>query len=310
MKPRARAELAALIGHPVAQSLSPAIFDFLSARTGRRVEYMALDVTPSGLGKALESLCAAGFAGVNVTAPLKERALRLADRVSGEARAIGAVNVLHFDRGRVFGRNTDAGAFLDALSDGGVKVAGKEAVVFGAGGAARAVCWALDSAGARKVHVVNRTRRKAEELVKELTRRCRRTTFEAHGWGRSRGSFGTSGLYINATPVGMEGRVGASRSFPLEKAKGTAFAFDLVYRPAETPFLRQAGRLGMRTIPGLGMLIGQALATWELWFGALPGKSRLKGELERRLLSGLSSSRRESSVSRRAPRPRVSSRPR
>lgn len=286
MKTR-RAALAGVMGHPIGHTLSPAVFDFLSERTGKRVEYAAIDVLPSGLAAAIESMRAAGFKGVNVTVPLKERAAVRADSLSPEARAIGAVNALRFDRERVFGHNTDARAFLDALAESGAVAADQEVVVFGTGGAAKAVFWALDAAGARKVHVVSRTSRKAEELAQRLMDQYKGTAFEGHGWKEAgRGSFGASTIYVNATPVGMEGWPDAPRRFPLAKAKG-AVAFDLVYRPAETPFLRQADRLGMRTVGGLGMLVGQALATWELWFGPLNGKSRLKIELERRLSRGL-----------------------
>jgi shikimate dehydrogenase len=281
---RAKAELAAVVGHPVGHSLSPAIFEELSARTRRRVEYLALDVAPSGLAAALRSLRAAGFAGVNVTAPLKEKALRLADRAGADAKAVGAANVLEFRQGLVRADNTDARAFLEALRDGGCEVGGKEAVVFGAGGAARAVCWALDSAGARNIHIVARSRHKAEKFVKELTRKYGGTAFQAHDWNAGGGSLGTPAIWVNATPIGMEGAAGHARAFPLARGKGKVHAFDLVYRPVETPFLRQAGGIGMRPIPGLGMLVGQALATWELWFGRLAGRPALKAGLESLLL--------------------------
>lgn len=279
-----RVPSAALLGSPVAHSLSPEIFQFLASRARKNVRYIRLDVEPRRLPGALRSLRRAGFSGANVTAPLKQDALRLADRLSPEAETIGAVNALRFDKSRLFAHNTDGPAFLSVLKESGAPLKGQEAVVFGAGGAARAVCWALHKAGLAKVVVAARKPRQASVLASRMSKLPGRTVFRGIPW-REAGAARAS-IWINATPAGMRGVPGRA-VFPLGKGAGKAFAFDLIYLPPRTPFLRQAAARGMRTVPGLGMLVKQAVASWELWFGPLAAKAAVEKRLMVRLRAAL-----------------------
>jgi shikimate dehydrogenase len=256
---------AGLIGHPVEHSLSPTIFRFISEQTGARVGYALLDVGPHGLGDAVAQARGAGFAGLNVTSPHKVTALKLAHSLSREAEEIGAVNVLKFGREGTKGCNTDGPAVLDCLA--GCRVSGKSAVVFGAGGAARAAVWALGKAGAGSVVVINRHPSRAKKLVACFSSLFPRTAFTSQRGA----SILDATIWVNAT----------SASF---RCPGDGdLAFDMVYRPARTLFLKSAAGKGLRCVYGLDMLIFQAMRSWELFFSRLPDKEGLRASLKRRL---------------------------
>lgn len=237
---------AAVIGSPVRHSLSPRIFRLLRRQLKRDLNYAAITVAPDRLEEAVESAREKPWVGWNVTLPHKEKILPLLDKVDASARSIGAVNVVRFLDGRCIGYNTDAEGFLAPFSIYGYSIQGARAVILGGGGAAKAVCAALRSRDAGEIQVF--ARRKGNWTAKKL----REAVAEAD-------------LVVQATPLGMDGR-----SSPLAEKqvwKAGALAYDLVYRPIETPFLRQARSAGAMTLGGLGMLTAQALATWRIWFG-------------------------------------------
>ncbi|MBI4348163.1 MAG: shikimate dehydrogenase [Elusimicrobia bacterium] len=269
-----------MIGWPAGKSRSPELYARLSKLLKKDLEYERLAVEshdlPAFMDKLRKTGADEGWLGVNVTIPHKEAVLRHLDAVAPSAKAIGAVNVVSVGRRQLVGDNTDAGGFLDALTERNVLLAGAEVLLFGAGGAARAVGWSLGSAGAGRVHVINRNGTRAIELAGALSRLFPKTQYTAGPqWPRQ------ASLWVNATPLGMEGfpaetPVPAGFTFP----RG-AWAYDLVYRPRRTPFLAQAEAAGAGTIGGADMLIYQALRTWELWFEPLGGRRRreLKNEL-------------------------------
>jgi shikimate dehydrogenase len=274
MSSKASAPRLGLIGHPVSHSLSPRIFETLSAALARPVSYEAVDVIPEELAGQVAQLKSVGFRGVNVTIPHKRAILPLLDSLTEEASAIGAVNAVLFKDGAARGHNTDAAGFLDALLALGFNPKGRDAVIFGAGGAARAAAWALAKSGAQSVRICARDPKKAGELARELAglSSC------AVDAGASR----PAELWVNATPLGMRG-------FPDEapftgEARCEA-AFDLVYG-RKTAFLREAERAGAKSCDGLEMLLCQALRAWEYWFAPIPAAKRLNALLElRRLLT-------------------------
>ncbi|MBI3551311.1 MAG: shikimate dehydrogenase [Elusimicrobia bacterium] len=253
-----------LVGWPVGHSLSPRIFDLLAERLKVKLSYCAIAVTAGELAGELASLAEDGYAGVNVTIPHKQAAARLVDALTPEAERIGAVNTVRFSGGKSKGHNTDAAGFLDALGLLEIGPKGLDAVVFGAGGAARAVGWALGKARARKVRFSARRPAEAAKLARELGAMFEETAFSA---GESR----PAGLWVNATPLGMDGFPDES---PAEKFAGCA-AFDLVYG-RETAFLKQARAAGARTQGGFAMLVFQALRGWEFWTKPLGEARRLR----------------------------------
>jgi shikimate dehydrogenase len=281
---------AAVIGSPISHSRSPAIFRFLAERTGLAdFEYDAREVKPDGLAEFLANARRSpALVGLNVTIPHKQAVCPALDEISSEARAIGAVNVVHAREGRLTGYNTDVIGIARTLADVGCDVRGEDCLLYGSGGAAKAVAYVLGLAGARGVFLLNRTRASSYALAERMGAIFPSTAFLSSSPGALPPALK---LVVNSTPIGMRGIdpqpgfFDSLAELPFEK---DALAFDLVYDPEETQFLRAARDRGLRVAGGLPMLVDQALATWELWFGALEGEPKLRGELLEKLRSLLS----------------------
>ncbi len=265
----------ALLGHPVAHSLSPRIFALLD----KTVRYEALDVPPAGLGKAVERLRRGGCRGFNVTIPHKRAVIPFLTRLTAGARAVGAVNAVRLSRGGALGDNTDAAGFRDALEETGFRARGKDAVIYGAGGAARAVGYALAKMKARRVFFAARRPARAQKLAEDLNKRLGTAVFRDCAPPAPAGA----ALQVNATPLGMRGSSRRSPA-PASSWDGCELAFDLVYGN-DTPFLRAARSRGVPAIDGLSMLVSQALRAWELWTRPL-GRARRKS-LKRAIIKEL-----------------------
>ena len=254
-----------VIGHPIAHSRSPLIHTHWLQRYAIAGSYEAIDVAPADLGSFLERVRAGEFAGGNVTIPHKEAVFALADSRDELAEEIGAVNTLVNRDGGVFAFNTDYLGFLGNLDqhapgwDAGLE----QAIVLGAGGAARAILVALRARNIPLVHLLNRTIDKAQALAIDLGGRI-----EA---GRL-ADFGDlapgAGLVVNCTAVGMHGT--AFDGLDLGRLPATAVVTDIVYVPLETPLLAAARARGLRAVDGLGMLLHQAVPGFEAWFGTRP----------------------------------------
>jgi shikimate dehydrogenase len=210
--------------------------------------YVKLPVPPELFERTVRALPGSGYRGANVTIPHKLAALALADSVSGAARAIGAANTLTFADDGIDADNTDAGGFLDAL---GESLQGRTALVLGAGGAARAVVWALVEAGASEVSIWNRTGERAEELASAFDARA-----VAHPVAAE--------IAVNATSVGLQ-----DGSLPLEGVDPPGLAVELVYGRA-TPFAAWARAGGARVVDGLEVLVRQGALSFKRWTGVDP----------------------------------------
>jgi shikimate dehydrogenase len=280
-RPHDGARYAAVIGHPVAHSKSPALFAQFAAESGVALEYEAVDVLPEQLAEALTQWRATPkFVGCNITLPHKERALALADRAEPAARACGAANVLTHEDGVLVAGNTDVAGVESALAQYGVALRGARVAIIGAGGAARAVAEAARQNGAAEIVVGARDPARAAALAADFGAAPLAADFGAAEHGGSRviacglGDFPVADVYVNATPVGMQGQPQISL-LPGNAPSGAA-AFDLVYTPEETPFLIDARARGLMTVPGTAMFVAQAVATWERWFGFAPSFDRLR----------------------------------
>jgi shikimate dehydrogenase len=264
-----------LIGWPVEHSISPAMHNAAFAALGLGWHYDVLPTPPGKLESTLDELKAQGYRGANVTVPHKEAVLRYLDEIDACARAIGAVNTIVAQEGRLVGHNTDAGGFLAALRAAGFEPSGRRALLLGAGGAARAVIYALAGVGCT-VAIYNRTPSRAFELVRHMgeigvgTPAAWLPSLEV----LSEPELGGFDLLVNATPLGMWSHTGAAATqsawpgalpFP---SRWTVF--DLVYNPAETRLLAQARAAGATAIGGLGMLVHQGALAFELWTGYAP----------------------------------------
>lgn len=248
----AATRLVALLGHPVAHSISPQIHNAAFQAAGIDAVYVALDVDPDRIDAALDGLQAIGFFGANVTVPHKRAVYLRIPRRAHDAEVSGAANTLFWDGETLAADNTDVQALRDVLA-GDVGLTGGEGVVlFGTGGAARAAAVALGQLGVT-VEVVGRR----EESINEI--RGVATTA-----GAVSAYVAEPKLVINATPVGLHGEALPDRFLALGPGQ---IALDLVYGPSDTPFLAAARAQGAQALDGRGMLVAQAAAAFERWTG-------------------------------------------
>lgn len=255
-----RAKLAGVIGWPVSHSRSPLLHNFWLARHGIDGAYVPLAVPPERFAEALCGLRAAGFVGANITIPHKEIAYRHCDTLDASALRVGAVNTLVFSESGIVGSNTDGYGFLANLAAYGVKPGGPS-LILGAGGAARAIIASLMAEGA-KVTVTNRTRGRAEALAEALP------GLAVLDWQEREAALADQALLVNTTSLGMRGH--AALQFDLSQAAPTLAVADIVYAPLETPLLADAQARGLVVVPGLGMLLHQAVPGFAAWFGVRP----------------------------------------
>nr|WP_213395893.1 shikimate dehydrogenase [Yoonia sp.] len=269
---------AGVIGNPISHSLSPKLHGHWLRRYGIDGSYDALQVTEDALERTLRSLPAQGYVGVNVTLPHKVAVLQIADQLTDRATLIGAANTLTFkDDGRIFADNTDGYGLLENLRQGapGWDAKSGPAVVFGAGGAARAVIVSLIEAGVPEIILTNRTRPKAESLRADFGARIRIVD-----WVQAGSVLSDAAMVVNTTSLGMKG--GQEFRVPLDGLRSGTVVTDIVYTPLRTKFLDVAAEKGCVTVDGLGMLLHQGVPGFERWFGKRP---EVDADLRRAILS-------------------------
>ncbi|MDE0204563.1 MAG: shikimate dehydrogenase, partial [Candidatus Tectomicrobia bacterium] len=238
---------------------------------------------PGDLGKAVAGGVALGIGGFNVTIPHKESIMACLDEITDEARAIGAVNTVHVSEGHTVGHNTDGDGFLLPLKTVETPFSQLDACVLGAGGAARALAAALLGAGCRRLTIANRTFARGERLAAELQPRYPGAEVRPIGMGEAADAARQSRLIVNSTSIGMH--QGDGSPLPDGCLGPEHVAYDIVYRPLVTPFLRQARAAGATTIGGLDMLIGQGAAAFTIWTGLSFPLEKVRKALEASLNS-------------------------
>jgi shikimate dehydrogenase len=272
----------AVYGHPVRHSASPAFQNAGLAALGLSWRYLAFEVRPDQLRAALEGAKAMRFIGLNLTLPHKLLAFAMVDALDESAQAWGAVNTVRFeakDAGdrwrplaeftgetpaevRSLGFNTDADAITQSLrEDLEMDLPRSHILLLGAGGAGRTAALKLAAEGVAELFLVNRTASKAETVAQEISRRFPRACCRV-GYPP-----GAVDLVLNATSLGLKPEDPLpfdERQFPLARAKA---AYDMIYRPAETPFLAAARQAGCRAANGVGMLLYQGTKALEIWTG-------------------------------------------
>jgi shikimate dehydrogenase len=270
--------IAAVIGSPVAHSLSPAIHQAAFDAAGVNWAYTAFDVTDAAA--ALSAMRLLGLAGLSVTMPLKEDVARAVDRLDPAARVLHSVNTVSWDGDDLVGSSTDGAGFVASLAAAGVEVDGARISVIGAGGAARSVIDALGRAGAADITVLNRTRDRAEQAA---------SLSKAASVGIV-SDISRADIVVNATSVGMGVPIDDATDAdmacdPALLRRGQVVA-DLVYHPLETAWMRAAADIGATTVDGLGMLVHQAALQQLRWLGAKPDTTAMRiaaeAELARR----------------------------
>ncbi len=254
-----------LIGNPVEHTLSPMIHNTLAKLSGHNLVYVPFPVEPGSLDKAIAGAGALNLLGLNVTVPYKSEVIRSLREIDDLARNIGAVNTLVKTDDGYKGYNTDMEGLYRAMTSEGVKIAGEQIVLLGAGGAARAVAYLCAVKGADKVYMLNRTLSKAESVAEEVNRAMGREAIIpmiTEDYVKL-----TAGKYlaIQGTSVGLaphtEDVVIADEAFYDKIHTG----FDLIYNPWETKFMRLVSSHGGKAYNGLKMLMYQGIIAYELW---------------------------------------------
>jgi shikimate dehydrogenase len=255
---------ACLMGHPVAHSRSPMIHGYWLKQLGIAGAYDLKDLAPEAFPAFFTHLASHGYVGGNITVPHKEAAFRLTDDRDAAAEAIGAVNTVWLENGRLRGGNSDAHGFIANLDDRapGWDAARGLAVVLGAGGSARSAAYTLMKRGLQ-VALVNRTVARAQELAAHYG-----APVSAHGFDALPRLLAEAAVLVNCTSTGMVGK--PTLDIDLGPLPARAVVYDLVYVPLETPLLAQARKRGNRTVDGLGMLLQQAGFGFHKLFGVMP----------------------------------------
>lgn len=270
---------AGVIGWPVSHSLSPALHGFWLDKYGIRGSYVPLPVEPEKFSSVLEMLEEAGFRGANITVPYKEKMLEKITDIDGVAKRIGAVNTIVQENGKWRGTNTDAYGFMESLGANSDLWQDGYALVLGAGGAARAICVGLLDAGFDVV-LANRSQERAEAVKAHLSH-AKLSVIE---WSQAEARMSGANLLVNTTTLGMKGQ--PQLDISLAKLPESSYVADIVYspeptartrlfsNPTVTDFLARASQRGNQVIDGLGMLLYQAQAGFEMWFGVKPEVTR------------------------------------
>lgn len=266
-----RALLAGVIGDPVAHSLSPAIHEYWLKSFDIDGAYVPLQVKGNRFTETVQELRNLGFKGCNVTLPHKERAFALADWKDPAAEATGAVNTLIFGEEGIKGYNTDVYGFSENLKTllNPIEQYNDSCLVLGAGGAARAIVYALISLGARQIFLSNRTHEKALNLAQDLQKLTKdNASISCMPWEEKEMALNSVTLLINTTQLGMTGQPVLEMN--LDNLPKHAAVTDIVYKPLKTGLLKAAEKRGLQVADGLGMLLWQAAPGFEMWFGKKP----------------------------------------
>lgn len=254
----------ALIGRPLKRRHSEVMQNAAFAAHGINAVYELRPIADDEVGSFFSEARGPDWLGFGVTAPYKQVAMEYLDEVEPGARAIGAVNNgVRRDDGSLVGFNTDASGFISAVETMGVSAEGRPAVVVGAGGAARAVVWALLDAGASSVFVANRTPERARDLADSLSRFGEVTPMALDDDDLAT-ALGSAAIAVNATTVGM---TSDAMPFDVRPLPDDALVFDLVYVPPDTRLVSAASERGLTVCNGLEMLVRQGEIAFERWTG-------------------------------------------
>jgi shikimate dehydrogenase len=252
----------------VEHTISPAIHNAAFANLGLDYVYVPFPVKPQNLPKAIDGMRALNICGLNVTIPHKVAVIPLLDSLDSLAEQIGAVNTIVNDNGKLKGYNTDALGFLQVLLKNGIEPKGKRIVLLGAGGAARAIAFALADHGA-ELTILNRKQELdwAVALAAKVGKACGKEigALELDSINLKK-ALARVDVLVNATSVGMFPKI-EETPVTADLLRPGLVVYDIVYNPAETKLLREARQVGAQTIGGLDMLIGQGAAAFELWTG-------------------------------------------
>ena len=271
----ARTNVLCVIGHPIEHSMSPIMHNAALKELSLDYVYVAFNIPPNDLKKAVLGFKMFNIKGINVTIPYKETIIPYLDEIDPLAEKIGAVNTIKNEGNYLIGKNTDASGAKKTLLDAGCEITGKKALILGAGGAAKAVSFAITE-DLDAVYIANRTEKRAIKLAKDLTNK---TTIKAVGKNMSintlKNLVNDVDILINTTPLGMYPDIEAS-PISEEILHKNLFVFDIVYNPLETRLLKEARKIGCKTLGGLDMFVNQGALAFEWWTGKKPNLNLMK----------------------------------
>jgi len=271
----ARTNVLCVIGHPIEHSMSPIMHNAALKDLSLDYVYVAFNIPPNDLKKAVLGFKMFSIKGINVTIPYKENIIPYLDEIDPLAEKIGAVNTIKNEGKYLIGKNTDASGAKKALLDAGCEITGKKALILGAGGAAKAVSFAI-SEELDAVYIANRTEKRAIKLAKDLTNK---TTIKAVGKNMSintlKNLVNDVDILINTTPLGMYPDIKES-PISEEILHNNLFVFDIVYNPLETRLIKEARKIGCKTLGGLDMFVNQGALAFEWWTGKKPNLNLMK----------------------------------
>lgn len=267
MRISSHTKLATLIGHPVSHSISPQIHNFLAEEYGEDLRYLSFDVEPDHVKEAIAGMRALGIIGSNVTIPHKIAVIECLDEIDRNACIIGAVNTIKNDNGRLIGYNTDALGFVNSVLNEGHCVKGKHVMILGAGGASRAIAVELAAHGVNKLTLCNNTLQKAEAIAEKISENFSEVEVSVRPLDVKSEDLKGVDFLVNTTPLGMSSQKDLC---PIDESiippKGLVVC-DIVYTPHNTKLLKWAMSHKLQVVHGIGMLINQAISSFEIWTG-------------------------------------------
>jgi len=274
-------ELLGVLGLPVAENPTCVMQEAAFAALGLQWRYLTIEVKPDALPDAIRGVRALGMRGVNLTIPHKVAVMPLLDEISRDAGIIGAVNTVRRVGDRLMGENTDGKGFLRGVrEEAGIDPKGKNILVLGAGGAARAITVELALAGAGRILVWNRSVERGEALVRDLKQR---TSADAHfvPWRGACAIGAEVDILVNATSIGLFPEVNAMPEVDLNNARGDLLVCDVVPNPPETRLIKTARTRGLKVLTGLPMLVYQGAIGFEMWTGKKAPEQAMRRALEK-----------------------------
>jgi shikimate dehydrogenase len=279
-----KAELVGVFGHPVAENPTCVMQEAASAAAKLNFRYLTIEVLPHDLPDAIRGLRAMNFRGINLTIPHKVAVIPLLDQIMPDAAMIGAVNTVRREGsgagggGKLIGENTDGKGFIRGLrEDAHLDPAGKNVIILGAGGAARAIAVELALAHAASITVINRSVGRGQSMVHDLVARtCAHATF--HPWTSTYRPPRDTDILVNATSIGLFPDT-HSPDVSLDDLPPHALVCDVIPNPPNTPFLESARRRDLKTLDGLAMLVYQGAIAFKMWTGHEPHEPAMKSAL-------------------------------
>ncbi|WP_207744144.1 shikimate dehydrogenase [Romboutsia sp. 1001713B170131_170501_G6] len=262
-------KLVGLLGHPIKQSFSPSIHNYLFKKYNQNNIYCCFDVKESDLEEAVKSIKTLNMVGCNVTIPHKVDVMKFLEDIDKNARLIGAVNTIKNDGGFLIGYNTDGLGFVKSIIDKGYDLNNKKIMIIGAGGSSRSIAVQLASNNVKSIEIRNRSIQKAME-ISEIIRENFKITSTYSNNPIDKNDIEDIDILINTTPVGME-----SNECPIDESirvKGDLLVCDIVYKPQNTSFIKWAKLNNLDVVYGIDMLINQGLEAFYIWTGVKPSK--------------------------------------